>query len=147
MEIVVAAPHSVLRTAADQTARLERAIATAGVHILGHPRGRMYGSRSGVSADWAIVFAAAARAGVAIEIDGDPARQDVDYELARMAVAAGCLFALDSDAHGAADFSYAETAIAHARLAGVSADRVINCWPLDRLLEWASARRVPRHVA
>jgi putative hydrolase len=74
---------------------------------------------------------------VAIEIDGDPARQDVDYDLARLAVAAGCLFALDSDAHGASDFAYAETAMAHARLARVPADRVINCWPLDRLLDWA----------
>jgi putative hydrolase len=96
----------------------------------------MYGSRPGIAADWNAVFAAAARANVAIEIDGDPARQDVDYDLARLAVAAGCLFALDSDAHGASDFAYAETAIAHARLAHVPVDRVINCWPLERLLEW-----------
>jgi len=113
-------------------------VATAGVHILGHPRGRMYGSRPGIAADWPAVFAAAARTNVAIEIDGDPARQDVDYDLARAAVNAGCLFALDSDAHGEADFAYAETAIAHARLAGVPPDRVINCWPLDRLFKWAA---------
>jgi putative hydrolase len=137
LEIIVAAPHSSLRSAADQTARLVRAVTTPGVHILGHPRGRMYGTRPGVTADWKAVFAAAVRAGVAIEIDGDPARQDVDYDLAGLAVTAGCLFALDSDAHGPLDFQYAETAIAHARLAGVPAERVINCWPLDRLLEWA----------
>jgi putative hydrolase len=139
LEIIVAAPHSALRSAGDQTARLVRAVTTPGVHILGHPRGRMYGSRPGIAADWEAVFAAAVRANAAIEIDGDPARQDVDYDLARLAVAAGCLFALDSDAHGASDFAYAETAIAHARLAHVPADRVINCWPLDRLLDWAGA--------
>jgi putative hydrolase len=83
------------------------------------------------------VFAAARRAGVAIEIDGDPARQDIDYELARQAVAAGCLFALDTDAHGTADFGFVDTAIAHARLAGVPAELVVNTWPLARLLEWA----------
>jgi putative hydrolase len=77
---------------------------------------------------------------VAVEIDGDPARQDLDYDLAKLAVAAGVLFALDSDAHGADDFAYAETAVAHARLARVPVDRVINCWPLDRLLEWARKR-------
>jgi histidinol phosphatase-like PHP family hydrolase len=137
LELIVAAPHSSLRSASDQTPRLVRAVTTPGVHILGHPRGRMYGSRPGIAADWKAVFAAAVRANVAIEIDGDPARQDVDYDLARAAVRAGCLFALDSDAHGAGDFAYAETAIAHARLAGVPADRVINCWTLDRLLEWA----------
>ena len=139
LEVVVAAPHSALRTDADQTARLLGAVSTPGINILGHPRGRMYGSRPGVSADWPAVFAAAARANVAIEIDGDPARQDIDYLLAREAVKSGCLFALDSDAHDTPELAYAETAIAHARLAGVPSSRVVNCWPLDRLLAWAKA--------
>ena len=137
LELVVAAPHAVLRSPADQTDRLLRTIATPGVNILGHPRGRMYGSRPGVTARWPDVFAAAADAGVAIEIDGDPARQDIDYDLARLAVDAGCVFALDSDAHGTPDLTYAETAIAHARLAAVPRERVVNCWPLEQLLEWA----------
>lgn len=141
LEIVVAAPHSTLRSAADQTARMLRVVGTAGVHILGHPRGRMYGSRPGVAADWDKVFAKAAKTGVAIEIDGDPNRQDIDYELARRAVAAGCLFALDSDAHSTRELQYAHTAIAHARLAAVPENRVVNCWPLERLLEWAAVRR------
>jgi len=136
LELVVAAPHSVLRTEADQTARMVNAVTTPGVHILGHPRGRKYGSRPGVKADWEKVFAAARAADVAIEIDGDPSRQDVDYELAKRALDAGCLFALDSDAHATPELAYSETAIAHARLAGVPADRVVNCWPLDNLLEW-----------
>ena len=120
LEIVVAAPHSVLRSPEDQTARMIAAVSTPGVHILGHPRGRMFGSRPGVSADWDRVFEAAKRSNVAIEIDGDPARQDLDYDLARRAVDAGCLFALDSDAHSTGELPrYAQTAIAHARLAGV----------------------------
>lgn len=139
-EIVCAAPHAVLRSADLQTARMLAAVTTPGVHILGHPRGRMYGSRPGVAADWPAVFDAAARAGVAIEIDGDPARQDLDYAMAAQALEAGCLLALDSDAHGTGEWQYAETAIAHARLAGAPADRVINCWPLQRLLDWAGAR-------
>ena len=52
------------------------------------------------------------------------------------ALAAGCLFALDSDAHTTTQLSYAETALAHARLAGIPAERIVNCWPLDRLLAW-----------
>ena len=82
------------------------------------------------------VFAAAAAEDVAIEIDGDPARQDLDYTLAAQALAAGCLFALDSDAHTTLQLRYAETALAHARLAGIPADRIVNCWPTERLLEW-----------
>jgi histidinol phosphatase-like PHP family hydrolase len=138
LELVVAAPHAALRLAADQTERMLRAVRTPGVHILGHPRGRMYGTRPGVAADWTRVFEEASRRQVAIEFDGDPARQDIDHDLARLALDAGCLFALDSDAHGAADLEYAETAVAHARLAGVPAERVINCWPVERLLDWAS---------
>jgi histidinol phosphatase-like PHP family hydrolase len=141
MEVVVAAPHSALRSSADQTGRMVAAVRTPGVHILGHPRGRMYGSRAGVGADWDEVFGAAVRANVAVEIDGDPARQDIDFDLARRALEAGCLFSLNSDAHSGAQLQYAETAIAHARLAGIPAERVINCWTLDRLLEWLADHR------
>src|SRR3954447_19281502 len=136
LELVVAAPHSALRSTGDQTARMLSAVRQPGVHILGHPRGRMFSSRPGVSADWDAVFAAAAGSRVAIEIDGDPSRQDIDFALARRAARAGCLFALDSDAHSTTQLAYAETAIAHARLAGVPRSRVVNTWPLPKLLEW-----------
>jgi histidinol phosphatase-like PHP family hydrolase len=141
LELVVAAPHSILRKEADQTERMLTAVRTPGVHILGHPRGRMYGSRPGVSARWDEVFDAAAESGIAIEIDGDPSRQDIDHKLARRAVKAGCLFALDSDAHATEELANAEIAIAHARLGGVPKDRVINCWPVDRLMAWLEERR------
>jgi histidinol phosphatase-like PHP family hydrolase len=141
LEMVVASPHSALRSQADQTARMVAAVTMPGVHILGHPRGRMFGSRPGVAADWPRVFEAAARSGVAVEIDGDPSRQDIDFELARAAIDSGCLFALDSDAHSTGELEYAETAIAHARYAAVPRERIINTWPLERLLEWAGTRR------
>jgi histidinol phosphatase-like PHP family hydrolase len=135
-ELIVAAPHSRLRRAEDQTPRMLAAVGQPGVHILGHPRGRMGGSRPGITARWPDVFAEAARCNVAVEIDGDPARQDVDHALARKALDAGCVFALDSDAHTVDQLSYAETALAHARLAGIPPARVVNCWPLDQLLDW-----------
>jgi histidinol phosphatase-like PHP family hydrolase len=135
-DIVLAAPHSRLRRNEDQTDRMMTAIAHPAVRILAHPRGRITGSRAGVIANWDAVFASAARRRVAIEIDGDPARQDLDHTLASRALDAGCLFALDSDAHTAAQLSYAETALAHARLAAIPSDRIVNCWPLEQLLAW-----------
>ena len=135
-DVVLAAPHSRLRRSEDQTDRMLAAVAHPAVRILAHPRGRITGSRAGVIADWHAVFASAADRRVAIEIDGDPARQDLDHTLAAEALAAGCLFALDSDAHTTTQLSYAETALAHARLAGIPAERIVNCWPLDRLLAW-----------
>jgi histidinol phosphatase-like PHP family hydrolase len=135
-ELVLAAPHSRLRKSDDQTSRLLTAIRTPHVHVLAHPRGRIAGSRAGVVARWAEVFDEAAQQGVAIEIDGDPARQDLDHTLAAQALSAGCLFALDSDAHTTDQLRYAETALAHARLAGIPPDRIVNCWPTERLIEW-----------
>ena len=114
------------------------AVAHPAVRILAHPRGRITGSRAGVIANWDAVFTAAAERCVAIEIDGDPSRQDLDHTLAAGALEAGCLFALDSDAHTTTQLSFAETALAHARLAGIPAERIVNCWPLDRLLAWLS---------
>jgi len=139
-DFVVASPHSQLRRTEDQTTRMVNAVKTCGVAILGHPRGRMFNSRPGVSADWDIVFEQAARRGVAIELDGNWHRQDIDYLLARRALEAGCIFALDSDAHSIGELRFSDYAIAHARLAGVPAERVINCWPDDRLEEWMRER-------
>ena len=140
LELILAAPHSKLRTGDDQTARMVAAVQTPGVHILAHPRGRKFGTRPGITADWDRVFTAAATAGVAIEIDGDPSRQDLDFELAQRAIAAGCLFALDSDAHSVEELRYADIAIAHARLAGIPKDRIVNTWEVERLAGWMRKR-------
>ena len=141
LDIVVAAPHSGLQSPADQTARMLTTVNTPGVHILGHPRGRKYDSRRGIVANWTTVFKAAAKSGVAIELDGDPSRQDLDFSQAADALSSGCLFALDSDAHAVSQLAYTDIARAHALIAGIPADRIVNCWPLERLLEWAEARR------
>jgi histidinol phosphatase-like PHP family hydrolase len=106
------------------------------VDILGHPRGRRYDVRPGVAADWTQVFGAAAARGVAIELNGYPDRQDVDWSLAEAAKDAGCVFALDSDAHVTEELLFSRMAVAHARRAGIPRDRVINCWTDDQLEAW-----------
>lgn len=135
-ELVIAAPHSRLDVDDDQTTRMVRAVSTPGVKILAHPSGRKFGKRPGVRADWPRVFAAAKAHDVAIEIDGDPSRQDLTYALARQACDAGCLIAIDSDAHDVDELCFAEIGLAHARLAGIPASRVVNTWSLKRLRTW-----------
>lgn len=136
-EFIVASPHSLLRKEDDQTRRMVGAVSQAGVAILGHPQGRRFNTRPGVSADWGRVFAAASRRQVAIEIDGSWERQDVHYALAAQALAHGCLFALDSDAHATGELWFTDVALAHARLAGIPDERIVNFWPAARLLSWA----------
>jgi histidinol phosphatase-like PHP family hydrolase len=143
-DVVLAAPHSRLRKNDDQTDRMLTALQHPAVRILAHPRGRISGSRAGVVANWGVVFEAAAEHGVAVEIDGDPARQDLDYILARQALTFDCLFALDSDAHTTRQLAYADTALAHARLAGSPVDRIVNCWPLERLVSWLRDPKLER---
>ena len=140
-EFVVASPHSLLRRADDQTARMLGAVQGAGVAMLGHPRGRMFNTRPGVTADWARVFAEAARRRVAIELDGNWHRQDIDYALARRALDAGCLFALDSDAHSIPELRFSRYAVAHARLAGIPKARIINYWSDADLEQWMGERK------
>ena len=135
-EFVVASPHSALRGSADQTARMVGAVSQPFVDILGHPRGRRYDVRPGITADWAEVFAAAAERKVAIELNGYADRQDMDWTLAAAALDAGCLFALDSDAHATEELLFSRMAVAHARRASVPPDRVINCWTDEQLMAW-----------
>ena len=135
-EFIVASPHSLLRKSIDQTARMVGAVSQPGVCILGHPQGRRFNVRPGVSADWEEVFAVAAKRQVAIEIDGSWDRQDVHYELAARALELGCIFALDSDAHSHPELDFIEISIAHARLAGIPQDRIVNYWPEKKFLEW-----------
>jgi len=141
-EFVVASPHSLLRRREDQTARMLGAVRAEGVAVLGHPRGRMFNNRAGVFADWDRVFAEAATRRVAIELDGNWHRQDLDFALAKRALDAGCIFALDSDAHSIGELGFTDYAIAHARLAGIPTARIINCWSDEQLEEWMASLRI-----
>ena len=117
-EFVVAAPHSMLRKADGPDARAwyaqcRRRACASWVTRRGAAStcGRVC-RRTGTPCSTSRPAAA-----VAIEIDGTPHRQDVHYELAARALAAGCIFALDSDAHAHEELAYVDVAIAHARLA------------------------------
>jgi putative hydrolase len=145
LDVVVASVHSKLKMEkAAMTRRMLAAVRHPETNVLGHCTGRLVlggrGRRPQSEFDPAAVFAACAEHDVAVEINSRPERADPPDELIDLALAAGCLFAIDSDAHATDQWWMAETALAHARLAGVPKDRVINCWPLPRLLEWVRLR-------
>jgi histidinol phosphatase-like PHP family hydrolase len=142
-DIVLAAPHSRLDEADDQTDRLMAVLKTPGVHVLAHPSGRKFDKRAGLNVRWGVVFKEAARRNIAIELDGDPSRQDLHYALVCQALDAGCLFAVDSDAHDAGELVFSEIALAHARLARIPSARVINCWPTKTLMAWLRKAATP----
>jgi putative hydrolase len=134
LDVVVASPHVKLRQEASaMTDRMLRAVSNPNVDIIGHPTGRRPGSREGASYDFELVFREAARHGVALEIDCDPARMDLSPEHARLALECGCNFSMDADAHAPAEFAYVPMAAWMARRAGIPMDRILNFRPLENL--------------
>src|SRR5204863_93439 len=83
--VVLGPFHSKLRLREDQTERYLAALRNPDFHVLAHPRGRRWGVREGLRADWPRVFAEAAKQGKALEIDAHPDRQDLDVELLELA--------------------------------------------------------------
>lgn len=140
LDLVLGAFHSKLRVTEDRTERYLAALRNPTVHVLAHPKARMYGRRVGLTADWPRVFEEAARLGKAVEIDATPARQDLSVELATVAVAAGVRwFSIGSDAHVEAELSSLPVGLAIASLAGVPRDRVLNYRTADEVVDWAGA--------
>ncbi len=100
---------------------------------LAHPRGRLFARRAGIRANWEVVFAAAAAAGVLVEINGFPRRQDLDPTLVALARAAGCRFLLASDAHHPRHLAFDATAVALLPAAASTEAAIVNFEPLDHL--------------
>ena len=134
LAVVIASPHVKLRQEpAAMTERMMRAVSHPHVDVIGHPTGRRPGSREGASYDFELVFREAAKRGVALEIDCDPARMDLSPEMARLAYEYGCNFAIDADAHAPAEFAYVPMALWMARRAGIARERILNFRSPDEL--------------
>jgi DNA polymerase (family 10) len=123
------------------TARIVRACENPFVTIIGHPTGRNVEQFSGYEFDYDTVFAAAARTGTALEIDGQPNRLDLPSALARRARGFGVTFSLDSDAHAVDHLPNVAYAVGQARRAWITRGEVLNARPLDDVLAFVSAKR------
>ena len=74
---------------------------------------------------------------MAVEINSRPERSDPPDELIAMALEAGCLFSIDSDAHAPGQLDFQVYGCARAERLGVPTERIVNTWEVDRLLAWA----------
>jgi len=142
LDIVIASVHSAMNISREaMTARLIRACENPYVTIIGHPTGRNVDSFPGYEFDYDAVFAAAARTGTALEIDGQPGRLDLPSALARRARAFGVTFALDSDAHAASHLANVEYSVGQARRAWITPAEVLNARPLADVRAFVAAKR------
>ena len=146
LDVVVASVHSKLRMdKKSMTRRMIAAIASPHVDVLGHCTGRLItgerGTRGESAFDADLVFAACAQFDVAVEINSRPERLDPPRRLLRQAADAGCLFAIDTDAHAPGQLDFQPYGCARAEECGVSPDRIVNTRSADELLAWTARRR------
>jgi DNA polymerase (family 10) len=141
LDLVVASLHTGLRQPREKvTERALKAIRNPHVDILAHPTGRLLPDREGADLDMEAVFAAAAEAGVALEINSHPNRLDLDDPHARRAKELGIPIAIDTDAHSEEDLDRLFYGVAIARRAWLGKEDVINAWPVEKLLKWLKKR-------
>lgn len=141
LDLVLGCFHSALRRKEDQTERYLAALRNPSIHILGHPRGRIYNFRLGLSADWTRVFALAAKLDKAVEIDCYPDRQDLNVDLLAIARKQGCRISMGTDSHGPSQLEFMDLGIAAAIRAKLDPKKILNYMPTDQLLAWAESVR------
>ena len=146
LEVRVASVHSKLKMDPEpMTKRMIAAIRNPWTNVLGHCTGRLVTGNRGTRAqsrfDARAVFEAAAEHGVAIEINSRPERRDPPSQLLELARDVGCLFSIDSDAHAPGQLDFLVLGCERAEAAGIEPDRIVNTWPVERLLSWAAGGR------
>ncbi|MGC0366699.1 putative hydrolase [Rhodococcus sp. 27YEA15] len=142
LDVVVASVHSKLRAESGaMTRRMLAAVRNPRVDVLGHCTGRLVegarGTRPESTFDAQQVFDACREAGTAVEINSRPERRDPPSRLIELALASGCVFSIDTDAHAPGQLAWQGYGCERAEKCGVPADRVVNTWDVETLLDWA----------
>jgi DNA polymerase (family X) len=124
-----------------QTQRIICAVENPFTTILGHMTGRQLLRRPGYEVDIEAILAACAQHGVAVEINANPWRLDLDWRWHRRALEFGCTMSINPDAHSTDEIDLTHWGVEMARKGGVPADRVLNALTLLRLLQHLKRRR------
>ncbi|HMD94506.1 MAG TPA: DNA polymerase/3'-5' exonuclease PolX, partial [Trebonia sp.] len=136
-DICVASVHSHFdQDRNEMTRRFITACENPRVNIIGHPLTRKIGRRPPVDVDLTELFRACARTGTALEVNASPERLDLPSEHIRNTKGAGVKFAIDTDAHSIGHLDNMRYGVGTAQRGWLTADDVINAWPLERLLEF-----------
>ena len=140
LDLVIAAVHSGLSQPPDvATKRILKAMENPYVMILAHPTGRLIGRREGLSPDMGQIIAAAAKRGIALEVNANSWRLDLRDTHARAAIEAGVKLSINTDAHGPPDFGELTYGVMTARRAGATKADVINCMSRPALAKWIAS--------
>jgi DNA polymerase (family 10) len=144
-DFVVASIHSNFNLSTDeQTQRLIHAMENPYCSILGHPTGRILLERDGYAPDLETVIERAGQLGVAIELNGDPHRLDLDWRYIRYATERGVRIPITTDAHSPAGLANLHYGVGVARKGWLTRDQCLNCLPVDELLAFFQTQRAAK---
>ena len=139
---MVASVHSHFRLdRTEQTERIMHAVANPYTTILGHMTRRQLLRRAGYEVDVEKILAACAAHGVAVEINANPWRLDLDWRWHQCALDLGCMMSINPDAHSTREIDLTHWGVEMARKGGVPADRVLNCLSLRQITRHFGRRR------
>jgi DNA polymerase (family X) len=141
-DFIVASVHSRFKMTRDeQTKRIIAAVSNPYTTILGHLTGRQLLRRPGYEVDIEAVLNACAKHGVAVEINGNPYRLELDWRWHRKALELGCTLSINPDAHSISELDLVKWGVAVARKGGVPKDRVLNAMSLGQIMAYLDRRR------
>jgi DNA polymerase (family 10) len=140
-DFVVASVHSRFNmSVGEATERLIRAVRNPFTTILGHPTGRLLLVREGYPIDHERVIDACAEHDVAIELNANPYRLDLDWRWIRYATDQGVLISINPDAHATDELRNVRWGVEVARKGWLTAEQCLNAKSLDAFADWLEAR-------
>jgi DNA polymerase (family X) len=140
-DFIVASVHGRFKlNRKEQTDRILQAVANPRTSILGHMTGRQLLRRPGYDVDVKKILRACAKHGVAVEINANPWRLDLDWRWHRQALELGCMMSINPDAHSTSEIELTHWGVEMARKGGVPKDRVLNCLSLPEILSYLGKR-------
>lgn len=141
-DLIVASIHSRFNmTREEATQRLITAVENPYTSILGHMTGRLLLTRDGYPVDHAKVIDACAENGVAIELNSNPHRLDMDWRWVKHALDRGVLISINPDAHSIDELRYVRWGVAVARKGWLTPDRCLNAMPREQFAAWVADRK------
>ncbi|HET6778841.1 MAG TPA: DNA polymerase/3'-5' exonuclease PolX [Gemmatimonadales bacterium] len=142
LDFVIASVHSRFNMGEkEMTARILAAMDNPYLTIIGHPTGRLLLSRDPYPVDLGAVIEKAAATGVALEINGDPHRLDLDWRFLRQARDSGVAISIGADAHGVSGLGFVDNAINMARKGWLAAGDILNTQSVGDFVAYARRRR------
>ena len=141
-DYVIASIHSRFKMdGAAITDRVLRAMDDPHMTILAHPTGRLLLSREPYALDVEAVLQKAAAVGVAVELNCDPHRMDLDWRYLKRARDLGVTVEIGPDAHSARSLEWTDLGVSMARKGWLRREDILNARETDDVLAFARKRR------